>query len=159
MEDGFTLVELLVVISILAILSTVSLVVFTSTQQNARDTKRQSDLKLIQSALEQYHTDQNYYPPSVTMDNLLTSGGALTNPDATKTYLKKTPFDPRKDDPAYPRYKYEAASASAHNSICDNSSGIYCVDYCLFAEVENSDSGATIPGCNSGTYNYSVSTP
>lgn len=48
---GFTLVELLVVITIIAILSIIGLVVFTNIQKGARDAKRRADMDAIAKAL------------------------------------------------------------------------------------------------------------
>lgn len=49
---GFTLVELLVVISIVVILSVIGIVVFTGVQQRARDAKRMRDIDAIFQAME-----------------------------------------------------------------------------------------------------------
>lgn len=54
-NKGFTLVELLVVISIIAVLSVVGLTVFTGVQKNARDAKRRADIDAISTALESHH--------------------------------------------------------------------------------------------------------
>ena len=59
---GFTLVELLVVVSIIAILSVIGLVIFTNVQKNARDAKRKGDLQAIHTALEIYKTQNGTYP-------------------------------------------------------------------------------------------------
>lgn len=59
---GFTLVELLVVISILAILSVIGLAAFSGVQKNARDTKRKTDLRSIKLALELYKQNNGKYP-------------------------------------------------------------------------------------------------
>src|ERR1035437_10377472 len=59
---GFTLVELMVVISIIAILSMIGLTIYTSAQKSARDGKRRADLLTIQTALEQYRVEHGQCP-------------------------------------------------------------------------------------------------
>lgn len=110
---GFTLVELLITISILVLLSTIGIVTYSQVFKSGRDAKRQSDLKTIQSALEQYRADQGFYPDTIPF------GGALTN--AGKTYLKEIPQDPTRP----PDYSYTVLGAPGS-------------DYCLYARVENS---------------------
>lgn len=51
-KQGFTLVELLVVITILAILGMIALSVFSNAQKQARDAKRKSDIDAIAKSLE-----------------------------------------------------------------------------------------------------------
>ncbi len=53
---GFTLLELLVVVSIIAILITVGLSSFSTAQRKGRDSKRKSDIKEVQNSLEQYYS-------------------------------------------------------------------------------------------------------
>jgi len=61
---GFTLVELLVVITILGILATIGLTVFASAQVRSRDSQRKSDLKQLSNALEVFYSDYAKYPDS-----------------------------------------------------------------------------------------------
>lgn len=58
---GFTLVELLVVISIIAILSVVGVVIYTGVQKSARDSARKSDIEAISKALEVKYNNTGTY--------------------------------------------------------------------------------------------------
>lgn len=89
-RSGFTLIELLVTISIIAIITAIGFVAYSTVSKQGRDAKRQSDLKSIQSALEQYRADQGNYPA-----NLPSVGSPIISPDGSKTYLSQLPEDPR----------------------------------------------------------------
>jgi len=65
-KKGFTLIELLVVVAIIGLLSTLAVVALSSARLRARDSKRLSDLKQVQTALELYYTDNNAYPTAAT---------------------------------------------------------------------------------------------
>jgi type IV pilus assembly protein PilA len=74
-QKGFTLVELLVVITIIAILSVIGVTIFSGVQKNARDTRRKADIDSIAKALE-----ANKVPTSSTYVNLTGSafgGGSV----------------------------------------------------------------------------------
>ena len=60
-KKGFTLIELLVVIAIIGLLSTLAVVALGSARLKARDAKRVSDLKQIQTALELYYMHTRQY--------------------------------------------------------------------------------------------------
>lgn len=49
---GFTLVELLVVVAIIAVLSVIGITIFTGVQKNARDARRKADVDSVASAME-----------------------------------------------------------------------------------------------------------
>lgn len=61
-KNGFTMIELLIVIVIMGILSAIGLGTFTSSQLKARDSKRKTDLRSISDALEVYYNDFGSYP-------------------------------------------------------------------------------------------------
>lgn len=56
--NGFTIVELLIVIVVIAILAAISIVAYNGIQQRARDTQRKSDLSAIAKALSLYKIDK-----------------------------------------------------------------------------------------------------
>lgn len=59
---GFTLIELLVVVAIVGVLSSVILVSVSSAREKARDTRRMSDIKEIQKAIELYIANNGTTP-------------------------------------------------------------------------------------------------
>ncbi len=61
-NQGFTLIELLIIVAVLGILSTVTLITLTGSTSHARDTRRMSDLKQYQTALETYYSSNDAYP-------------------------------------------------------------------------------------------------
>lgn len=89
---GFTLIELLTVITILGILTTVVSVNVSSSRKQARDARRKSDVKAMQTALELYYNANNQFPalPWGTNSNKDTWNGLRT---ALAPYLS-VPTDP-----------------------------------------------------------------
>jgi len=88
-SKGFTLVELLIVISIIGVLTTLLMANFIGVRQRARDAQRKSDLRQIQSALELYRSDQGVYPQLVP-----NCSNSIKSPDcSTSTYMQTVPGD------------------------------------------------------------------
>lgn len=87
--NGFTLVELLVVITIIAILSMVGLVAFSDAQKNARDAKRKADINAIAKALESNYTANSGTPYASVVGSWFVGGNEPTNPSpGGATYVK-----------------------------------------------------------------------
>ncbi|HEY4160520.1 MAG TPA: type II secretion system protein [Candidatus Saccharimonadales bacterium] len=61
-SKGFTIVELLIVIVVIAILATLVIVTFTGIQQKARDSQRQTDVNALDSHLEAFYANYGFYP-------------------------------------------------------------------------------------------------
>src|SRR5688500_12519616 len=106
---GFTLVELLITVAIIATLIAVAVPAYTNFVAKGRDGKRSSDLKTLQSALIQYRADQSSYPATLTV------GQPLNNISNTKTYLRKVPSDPLSAY-NYPQYIYFPKPDGCNNS-------------------------------------------
>lgn len=81
-QKGFTLVELLVVISIIGVLATLVLLQLGTARARARDTKRIADVNQVRTAIEQYFEDNGGRYPTLI--------------DATTVgrYLARVPVDP-----------------------------------------------------------------
>ncbi len=85
-KRGFTLIEMLVVIAIVGLLSSVVVIGLGGARKQGRDARRISDISQIQNALEIYYTANGEYP---------------TNDLTSMTNISKT--DPRGED-----YMYES---------------------------------------------------
>ena len=64
-KRGFTIVELLIVIVVIAILAAISIVAYNGIQQRGRMATRASDVSSIQKALEIYRADNGVYPAAL----------------------------------------------------------------------------------------------
>ncbi len=88
-KKAFTLIELMVVLLVIAIISTLAITSYSSVDRRGRDTKRISDIAKIQLALEKYHQNKGFYPSSLSF------GSALTDTSSPAiTYLDPVPQNP-----------------------------------------------------------------
>jgi len=141
--QGFTLVELLVVMSIIGILATVMLSSFMSSQRRSRDAVRKSDLEQVGKALEMFYSDYEFYslgsggnimacPYDDTTPTSCTWGanddtGKMT--DGKTIYFRELP-----NDPGEYRYYYK----TLHNNAA----------FQLYAHLENTeDQNCINEGC------------
>lgn len=116
--SGFTLLELLIVIAIIALLMTVGVILLGTARERARDAKRLSDLDHIRVALEQYFYNNNKYPQAPTAIELGTTGyrvlcaGSVTGFTDTRescggtVYLEPIPRAPEPGPAAVAGYQY-----------------------------------------------------
>ena len=93
--SGFTIVELLIVIVVIAILAAISIVAYNGIQGRGRDAARSSDVRALQTALELYKADNGTYPQLSCVN--CGAGAAGLSAFLVPTYLSKIPTDP---DPA-----------------------------------------------------------
>jgi general secretion pathway protein G len=80
-DHGWTLIELLIVISIIMILASMSLVTYRNSVTLAKEAALHSDLYMMRDAIDQYYADKGKYPESLQ---------ALV----TESYLRAIPKDP-----------------------------------------------------------------
>jgi general secretion pathway protein G len=78
-NTGFTLIEMLIVVAVIAILSSVVLVGIAPVRARARDSRRLSDLRQVQNALELYFSKCGYYPGSAQSGVCIAFPGAAAN--------------------------------------------------------------------------------
>ena len=78
---GFTLIELMVVMTLIVILAGIGLAMHANSQTRAREAVLKENLFRMRDAIDQYYADKNAYPP--TLEALVTD-----------KYLRAIPNDP-----------------------------------------------------------------
>lgn len=129
-QKGMTLVELVIVVTIIAALAVIALAFYRGQSAKALDAKRKADLARIQVAIEEYEKDYECYPPPQLL--------ACEPGTGLAPYIDKTPCDP-------------ATKASYYYDFDTNTCSSW---YRLYANLSN-DSGTPIGPL--GAFDYYVS--
>lgn len=120
---GFTLVEVIIVIVVLAILIAVSVLGVTKIQERSRDAKREANATVIAESLEKYYDENGEYPSC----NALTADGSTVKNNTLKGIDQNALLTPR------------APTNSTNTIQCNDMTGVSANDY--FAYVVDTSSG------------------
>jgi prepilin-type N-terminal cleavage/methylation domain-containing protein len=137
-QQGFTIVELLIVIVVIGILAGLVITTFNGIQQKGRDTERQTDVKALHGQIEAYYAQNGSYPSLADLNDTTFRGanlkglddGALKDPKGTAGTLVGTA-------PAAGTFAYVYAAEPA------NCTSTTCTSYTLTAALEGKIDGAT----------------
>ena len=80
-DRGFTMLELMVVMTLIVVLATMGMTQYKSSQIYAKEAVLKEDLFRLRDAIDQFYADKGTYPS--TLDSLVSDG-----------YLRKVPDDP-----------------------------------------------------------------
>ena len=122
-ERGFTLVELLVVISLISILAAMGLVQYKNSITRTAEATLKTDLFRMRDAIDQYYADKGKYPGS--LDALVSDG-----------YLRKLPEDPL----THSTDSWQAVPAEPDPSSPTTEPGVY--------DVKSGAQGTALDGSN-----------
>ena len=148
-KKGFTLIEMLVVISLIGILAALALVSFTSSQKQARDVMRKSDLKQYQTVLESYANLGSGFYLSRTSGQ---SASSILCPDLNLV------IEPDISCLEDPRYVIDNAYRYFYISDGTGSGNVDATKYVLWAKLENKTNTYWVV-CSSGRSGVSASVP
>lgn len=134
MKKGYTLIEILIVTTIVVLLTAGAIVSYSTFLKQSRDAKRKADLEQIRAALEMYRSNNNEY---------LVFSGNCSSLVGLDEYLATIPSDPKRTSSGY----YYRCTITANNytlgailekgaegtggcNNCDNSPATGC-NYCV----------------------------
>lgn len=137
-RSGFTLIEILVTVTIIAVLLSIAAVSYRSINQRSRDARRKSDVEQLRSSLEMYRTDNGSYPTDVGWDSSWIGTDNSTFATLLASYLSPLPTDPTGGVTGY--YYYNPRSCSG--------SPTKCYGYCILSYMEQDTSAVSL--CTSG---------
>lgn len=108
-KKAFTLIEILIVISIIGILTSLATVSYVASQKQVRDMQRKSDLNQYRTALENYaNTHDGLYPPKPTKE----PADTLCVPSLLD--ISSCPADPKLADAGYVYYYISDISGTSY---------------------------------------------
>lgn len=135
---GFSLGELLVVITIISVLATIAMLNFRRQTERGYDARRKSDLMNFKIAFEDYYNDHNCYPSEEEWNGYACGGSDFA------PYIDPFPCDPVTGEHYY------------YVTIADGSGGS-CGGYRLYASLsDTSDPDIRALGCGSAGCGYGI---
>ena len=124
LEAGFTMIELMIVMAIMLILTTLAVASYTTAVKHAREAVLREDLQVMRAAIQSYTMDKEKAPQS--LDDLVQSG-----------YLRTIPMDPM--------------THSSDSWVTDSSQDMYSLDE-TEPGVDDVHSGSSETGSNDQPY-------
>ncbi len=140
-QQGFTIVELLIVIVVIGILAALVITTYNGIQQKGRNTERTTDLKAIQGQLEAYYASNGRYPTLADLNNQPAPPSNWWIQDNMKGLDKEALRDPKSAPTNFQLASAATANQYAYSATadgggaCDNSA-TDCAKYTLTSRPE-----------------------
>lgn len=161
---GFTVVELLIVIVVIAILAAITVVAYTGIQERARYSAMRSDLSSINKAILLYYAENGQYPitpaTSATCNSSWCGWDQATNdgfiPGLAPTYTTSTPQLPS-SNANNDTYLYRSPSGTDYKLIRVLGGGLSTNEAAAMSDLMTTDCSASINSTRWGYWSSSVS--
>ena len=142
-SQGFTIVELLIVIVVIGILALLVITTYSGIQAKARNSKRQTDIQSVQTQLEAFFSQNGYYPSRTDMNDSSWLGTNMKSLDQTALTDPSSPTQSKTlvSAPAAKSYAYQVTQSDGSTS-CE-SDDTTCAKYTLTATYEGTVNGNT----------------
>jgi prepilin-type N-terminal cleavage/methylation domain-containing protein len=142
-NQGFTIVELLIVIVVIGILALLVITTYSGIQQKARNNTRQGNLSSVQAQLEIFYQNNGYYPNLKDLnqtadDSWLKDNMKNLNQDALVDPSNKDHSQTLASTPTKSQYSYEVKNSDGTSCESDDTT---CAQYTLTAMYEGNVNG------------------
>lgn len=147
-NQGFTIVELLIVIVVIGILALLVITTYSGIQAKARNSKRQTDIQSLQTQLEAFFSQNGYYPSLTDMNSQTWLGDKMKSLDQNALIDPSNPSSPPSKillaapDTTKHQYAYDVKQSDGATS-CETDDTT-CAKYTLTAQYEGSVNNSTI---------------
>lgn len=146
-NQGFTIVELLIVIVVIGILAALVITTYSGIQAKSRDSQRSADVSAIVTQLEAYKSDNGNYPSLGNLNSQAWRTANLKSLDNDALVDPQTVCNPEtasdclKAAPVAKSYAYEVSNIAGTTCEADATT---CAQYILTATYEKSVNGKTV---------------
>ncbi len=129
-KNGFTLTELMIVVSIIALLAAGVTIALQNARLSSRDARRVNDIAQIRAALNMYYGRYNSYPTAITSGHPLSIGSTI--------YMISVPSNPRPRNDGICDVNKEYDYAQQDGGLS------YTLSFCLGSSVEGISAGVNL---------------
>jgi type IV pilus assembly protein PilA len=146
-NQGFTIVELLIVIVVIGILALLVITTYSGIQAKARNAKRQNDVASLQTQIEAFFSQNGYYPSLTDLNSITWRSTNMKSLDVNALVDPSSTCNPAATGaacvvaaPVAKSYSYAVKDSTG--AACETTD-TNCAQYTLTATYEGSVSGQT----------------
>lgn len=164
--EGFTVVELIIVIVVIGILATITITQFSNISARSRDTERKTDIAMLSAQLEHYYGRTGGYPRNADLNalnfrenNKISVGNdrnMLADPKSPTNYTLALSITPNTTYGYVPGPTGCVSPTSSSGTPVPYGGTDFCSSYTLVARLENLNDPDRDLGASSSTVAYYI---